>query len=387
MAAYNNKTVLIVDDEPAISQLLTILLSSHGYKTKVAVTGSQALEYALPDTDLVLLDLLLPDAQGIDICQQLKSNARTKDIPIIIISSNQNKLERIESLYLGAEDYLTKPFEPEELFARMDVVLRRNHVRKSDEASIKEQQTICELRRIIDEESIKVSFQPIYFLKPMRLFGLEMLSRPQTATTMSNPEIFFKNALNYGVYYEVEMIGWRKAMKMASDLFDGRQKLFLNCDPYLVESKRFNSIKEIFSGYGLTSNEVFLEVTERSAVIAFEVFYEQLREFRQDGFKIAVDDLGTGYSSLESIIKIKPEAIKLDRHIVQGLCHDPYKRSIVKLLVSFCKGNGTICVAEGIETKEDFDTLVELGVDAGQGYYLCRPMEIVDLHALQALQL
>ena len=78
---------------------------------------------------------------------------------------------------------------------------------------IQHQETICELRRIIDEESINVCFQPIYFLKPMRLFGLEMLSRPQTSSPMVNPEIFFKVALKYGVYYEVEMIGWRKALK------------------------------------------------------------------------------------------------------------------------------------------------------------------------------
>ena len=280
----NGKTVLIVDDEPAISQLLTILLTSHGYTTKVAVTGKQALECISPDIDLILLDMVLPDSEGIKICQQLKSNPQTKDIPIIIISGNQNKSDRIESLYLGAEDYLTKPFEPEELFARMDVVLRRHNVRSNEDSLLQDQETICELKRIIDEESINVCFQPIYFLKPMRLLGLEMLSRPQTSSPMANPEIFFKNALKYGVYYEVEMIGWRKAIKMASDIFDGRQKLFLNCDPYLVESDKFKTVKEIFSGFGMSCNEVFLEITERSAVIAFDVFYERLQELSSRWF-------------------------------------------------------------------------------------------------------
>ena len=204
---------------------------------------------------------------------------------------------------------------------------------------------------------------------------------------MLNPEVFFKAALKYGVYYEVEMIGWRKALKIASENFDGRQKLFLNCDPYLVESDKFKTVKEIFSGFGMSSNEVFLEITERSAVIAFDIFYERLREYRQDGFKIAVDDLGAGYSSLESIIEIRPEAIKLDKHIVNGVNNDSYKNSIVKLFVAFCRENGIICVAEGIETKEDFDALIELGVDAGQGYYLCRPTDTMDLAAMHSLYL
>ena len=384
----NGKTVLIVDDEPAISQFLTILLSSQGYTTRVASTGRQALASTSSHIDLILLDLLLPDLEGINICQKLKSNSQTKDIPIIIISGLQNKSDKVEGLYVGAEDYITKPFEPEELFARMDVVFRRHNVKPPEHHPVEHhQETISELKRIIGEESINVRFQPIYFLKPMRLLGLEMLSRPQTTSPMLNPEVFFKSALKYGVYYEVEMIGWRKALKMASENFNGKQKLFLNCDPHLVENEKFKTVKEVFSGYGMSSNEVFLEITERSAVTAFDVFYERLREYRQDGFKIAVDDMGAGYSSLESIIEIKPEAIKLDRHIVNGVSKDAYKNSIVKLFVAFCRENSIICVAEGIENREDFDALVELGVDAGQGYYLCRPTDILDLPSMNALQL
>ena len=387
MAALNGKTILVVDDEPAVSQLLTILLGSHGYATQVAVTGKQALECITPNIDLVLLDMVLPDSEGMKICRQLKSNSQTRDIPIIIISGMENKSDRIESLYLGAEDYLNKPFEPEELFARIDVVLRRQRVRTNDEGTLHDQETIGELRRIINEEAINVCFQPIYFLESQRLLGLEMLSRPQTNSAMANPEIFFKNALKYGVYYEVEMIGWRKAVKMAADLFDGRQKLFLNCDPYLVESEKFKTVRDMFYGFGMSCDETFLEITERSAVIAFDVFYERIKEYREDGFKIAVDDLGKGYSSLESIIEIRPEAVKLDRHIVNGVSGDSYKRSIVKLFVAFCRENGIICVAEGIETKQDFDVLLDLGVNAGQGFYLCRPMDTMDLSAMHDLHL
>ena len=216
MAAFNGKTVLIVDDEPAVSQLLNVLLTSQGYATKIAATGRQALDSVFTNIDLILLDMVLPDFEGIKVCQQLKSNSQSKNIPIIAISGKQNKTDRIESLYTGAEDYLTKPFEPEELFARMDVVLRRHDVKTNEGSLPQNQETICELKRIITEESINVRFQPIYFLKPMRLLGLEMLSRPQTSTPMFNPEIFFKTALKYGVYYEVEMIGWRKRNKFCS---------------------------------------------------------------------------------------------------------------------------------------------------------------------------
>ncbi len=386
MATLNGKKILIVDDEPAISQLLTVLLNSQGYTTRTASTGKQALEDIDTDIDLVLLDMVLPDQEGMKICQQLKSNTGSRDIPIIAISGKQSKSDKIESLYSGVEDYLTKPFEPEELFARVDVAIRRHSGKSSQEATQQSQDTICELKRIIKEESIHVRFQPIYFLKPMKLLGLEMLSCPQTSTVMTSPETFFKAALKYGVYYEVEMIGWRKALQIASESFDGKQKLFLNCEPYLVENDRFDTIKKVFSNYGMSSSEVFLEITERSAAIAFEVFYNRLREYRQDGFKIAVDDMGAGYSSLESIVEIRPEAIKLDRHMVNGISKDMYKCSIVKSFVAFCHENNIISVAEGIETQEDFDKLVELGVDAGQGYFLCRPATMTDLMNKNALE-
>ena len=86
--------------------------------------------------------MMPPDFEGLKVCQQLKSNSQTREIPIIIISGNHNKSEQIESLYLGADDYLTKPFEPEELFARMDVVLRRHNPTSQGAYTIQQQETV-----------------------------------------------------------------------------------------------------------------------------------------------------------------------------------------------------------------------------------------------------
>ncbi len=110
-----------------------------------------------------------------------------------------------------------------------------------------------------------------------------------------------------------------------------------------------------------------------------------MSKYKDHGFKIAIDDIGAGYASLESIIQTKPEVVKIDRKIVTGLAEDPFKRSIVKLIVAFCRENSIICIAEGIETKIDLEVVIELGVEAGQGYYLHRPIEHIDLHAMRAI--
>ena len=93
--------------------------------------------------------------------------------------------------------------------------------------------------------------------------------------------------------------------------------------------------------------------------------------------------MGGGYASLEAIVETKPEVVKIDRHIVVDLKTDSFKRSIVKFIVAFCKENKILSIAEGIESKEDLNTVIDLGVDAGQGYYLYRPTSQVDLADMQ----
>ena len=82
---------------------------------------------------------------------------------------------------------------------------------------------------------------------------------------------------------------------------------------------------------------------------------------------------------MESIVETKPEVVKIDPHIILGIHADAFKQSVVRFIVSFCRENGIISIAEGIETKEDFETVKALGIDAGQGYYLYRPTPNPDL--------
>ncbi|MBI3314747.1 MAG: EAL domain-containing response regulator [Candidatus Omnitrophica bacterium] len=383
-SGINSQRVLVVNDEPAISRLLLLLLGTHGYKATAVKNGPEALKKVNDGVDLILLDLLLPDQQGFEACRLLKSDARTQNIPIIIISANTQNRDKIESFHLGADDYLAKPFEPEELFARIEAVLRRSNHTADYEHSQRQYAVMNELQHIIKHERVIPYFQPIYLLKPMRLFGLEVLSRPQTKGILSDPQEMFKAALRFGLYYQLEMVVWRKALAIATRLFE-QEHLFLNCDPYLVESDRFIVIKDMFSNWGMSSQKVFLEITERSAISQYKIFFDRLLDYRRGGFKIAIDDVGGGFASLESIVETRPELIKLDRHIVSGLAYDCVKKSIVKLIVSFCRDNQVMCVAEGIEGRQDLDMLVELGVDAGQGYYLCRPTPNVDLKAMSVM--
>lgn len=376
--------ILIVDNEPAAAELLRMTLGTHGYDVFAASTAEEALAIAKPDTDLVLLDVSLPDRDGLEVCHLLKTRQDTHHIPIIVLSRRNQIGDKIESFHLGADDFMSRPFDLEELFARVEAVLRRYHQDLENSSREVSYEIVHELRRIIDAESIVPYFQPIYLLQPMSLLGLEVLSRPQGTGLLANPEFLFKSALRYGFYYELEMIVWRKALEVAERVLE-KEHLFLNCCPYLIESNRFHEVNRFFHNSGWKNKHVFLEITERSAMSESEMFFKLLGQYRSNGFNIAIDDVGGGFASLESVIKTKPEAIKIDRHIVAGVADDPYRRSMVKLIVAFCREHGILCIAEGIETKTDLQTLIDLGMPAGQGYYLRKPAGQIDLKTLRAV--
>ncbi|HSV43265.1 MAG TPA: EAL domain-containing protein [Candidatus Bathyarchaeia archaeon] len=376
--AINQKRhILLVDDEKHLTDMLSMLLETKGYSVDVASTAVEALQKVSPNHDLIILDLVLPDLDGMEICRRLKQEERTAHIPIIMLSAHSMYEDKVEGLYLGADDFLIKPCEHEELFARMEAVIRRSksngkiHLNGEDEV-------VVDLRRVLDESLIVPHFQPIYQLDPFSLYGLEVLSRPTIEGNLSNPEIFFKAALQYGLYTELEVMSWSMALERLSRSVYS-EKIFLNCNPYFIETAKFERVHGIFEKFEIATKNVVLEITERSAISDFKMFYEQLQRYREYGFHFAVDDVGGGYASLESIVQTKPEVVKIDRHIVRDLHKDAFKRSIVRFIVSFCHENGIISVAEGIEAKNDLEAVCELGVTCGQGFYLFKPTAQVDL--------
>ncbi len=381
----NQKSILLVDDDPSVAQMLTMLLETRGYEVHIARSGKEVFNKITDTIDLILLDLVLPDKGGFEICRQIRDDQLTRQIPIIILSAKFLPEDVVEALYLGADDYLSKPFEYEELLARMEAVMRRAPLLRGSPLSVNggEEAIICEIRKIIDEGLIEPVFQPIFFLKPFKLFGVEALGRPQTRTLLSSPELLFKAAIHYGFYHDLEMLSWKKAVECASRFLTD-EKLFLNCNPYLVEGPHFPTIKALFDKSPLQVGNVVLEITERSAISDFKVFYEYLRYYREYGFKFAVDDVGGGYASLESIVETRPEVVKIDRHIVNGLNKDPFKRSIIKFIAAFCRENNILSIAEGIERKDDLEIIMDLGVDAGQGYYLCKPRADIDVKEMNS---
>ena len=127
------KTILIVDDEEPIRQLIMYNLEREGFKTLQACNAMKAVDKARSENiDLIILDLMLPDMSGLDVCRILKNDAKTSCIPIVMVTAKTEDADIVYGLELGAEDYITKPFSPKILVARVKSVLRRVQQNKED---------------------------------------------------------------------------------------------------------------------------------------------------------------------------------------------------------------------------------------------------------------
>jgi EAL domain-containing protein (putative c-di-GMP-specific phosphodiesterase class I) len=127
---------------------------------------------------------------------------------------------------------------------------------------------------------------------------------------------------------------------------------------------------------GLRHSQVVLEITERVAVEERQLYRDTLRALKDAGFGIAIDDMGAGYSSLQSIVELEPDYLKFDISLVRNIDRNLIKRSLLETLVDLSEKIGARVIAEGIEARSELDTLREMGVRLGQGPYLAPPAPV-----------
>ena len=174
--------VLVVEDEPDIRNLIVLHLSREGFRSRTAKSGPEALREARAATpDLVILDLMLPDLDGLEVCRRLRSDAATATIPIIMLTAKADEVDRVVGLEMGADDYVVKPFSPKELIARIRAVLRR--ARPAAEARVLRAGavTIDPMRHQVDVAGTAVELTPKEFdlLRALVEAAGRVLSREQ----------------------------------------------------------------------------------------------------------------------------------------------------------------------------------------------------------------
>jgi EAL domain-containing protein (putative c-di-GMP-specific phosphodiesterase class I) len=221
-----------------------------------------------------------------------------------------------------------------------------------------------------------VVLQPIVDLATGRRVGAEALSRFPIEWGKP-PDVCFAEAHSIGKGDRLEML----ALQRASDYLDEVSGyVSMNVSPGTLLTSQCT---ELLMGFRL--DRVLLELSEHDQVVDYAALMSVLDPLRAAGMRLAIDDVGAGFSSLRHILLTAPDVIKLDRSIVDGVSSDAVLRSLVRSLVDFAGGCGAGVVAEGVESAADGDVLRGLGVDYGQGWYYGRPGPAGDLTAAAVL--
>jgi len=238
---------------------------------------------------------------------------------------------------------------------------------------------ILVLEKVLEGRCIKPVFQPIVSLTDGQIFGYEALSRIADNKLNMNILQLFRIAEKIGKTWELEKLCRETALENFANKNSG-EKLFLNVDPNVLHDDEFREgfTKERLKEYGLSSDNVIFEITERVAITNNEKFLSAVYHYKNQDYGIAIDDVGAGFSGLNIIVDVKPKFIKLDLNLVRDIDKDEIKQLLCKALVDFGENAGIKLIAEGIETEEELKTLIKFKVDFGQGYFLSIPQEIFE---------
>ena len=288
--------------------------------------------------------------------------------------------------YVGAGRVSFDPkFRLERLIYRGIQEARDQVTRKTVHAEIRGGQMVQEAITRKDTTSV---FQPIFDLSSGEVIGLEALSRGPRGSEIESGEILFSLEERTELLLPLERVCRLQSLEAAANATP-HHRIFLNLSPAAVSDPDFlgPQFLDQVTASGLSPDRIVLEITERTYAVYEGLFREVLTRFRQQGFHIAVDDVGTGYSNLASLADIEPDYLKFDNVFVRGIDRHATKRGLLEALLSFASKMNTKVIAEGIETREELDVLRELGVPYGQGFLLARPMPIAEIEGVQRIAL
>lgn len=231
-----------------------------------------------------------------------------------------------------------------------------------------------ELERILQHKLLTPLFQPLVTLSDGKILGYEALIRGPSDSALHSPLLLFKTAQTFDLLEPLELLCRQLSINaFAAAAVDGL--LFLNVNPLLLLTSDHPSglTKSFIQQAGLQPERIVIELSEQFQVEDTELFINAVKHYREFGFQIAIDDLGSGFSGLKLWSELQPDIVKIDRYFIDQLHSDPIKKAFVRNIIELAKNTGSLIVAEGIETTEELITCRELGADIGQGYLLGRP--------------
>lgn len=378
-------TVLVIDDQRFQRSMLARMLKSLGVERVLeAADGGSALKLVRENSEsltLIISDVDMPEMDGLEFIRRLAQEAAHTAVAI------HSALDRglLKSIEVMSAEYglhligvLEKPVSEATLRQVLDRALERTARFKRQEPPADEAQIASALR----DNEFEAWFQPKVHLRTSRVCGAEVLVRWCRLPAAPLPPDRFLAAVTKSGLMRSLTLGLAMQSARCLERVGARGKDFtlsLNVCPTLLDDPDFgDALARSLTGAGATPQEVVLEITENAASQNQAAALENLTRLRMRGFELSIDDFGTGFSSLAQLVRTPFSEIKIDRAFVSRLVTDSSARALVESIVSLARRLGLRTVAEGIETEDVLEILLDLDCDTGQGYLFAKPMAMND---------
>ena len=374
--------VLLVDDNlDLLSELIAVIEAEPGFEVVGSTTvASEAVSLAaLYQPHVALIDCRMPGG-GIDVVSEIRD--RCPATRVVGISIERHPQIVMAMLRAGARGFVAKPVRPDDLVSSLRAAAN-GHMSLAPELSgpVLEQLVVDlqDRQRASDERSlmrervqaamdgpVAMAFQPIVSLADNAPIAVEALARfPAEPRQMAN--VWFHEAARCGLIVELDMVTMTKALE-ALDWLPREVALHINLAPETLFAGRGMELLDL-----VEPERVVVEITEHSDIADYAQLNRALAPLRERGVKLAVDDVGAGFSSLRHVLVLEPDMIKLDVSLCRGIDSNGVRRALARALTAFGQEVDKMVVAEGVETESELEALVELGVTHAQGYLLGRP--------------
>jgi EAL domain-containing protein (putative c-di-GMP-specific phosphodiesterase class I) len=368
--------VLLVDDDDVLVRSYGRMLTQEGYEVEMRFDGEAAVEAIRRDAfDVVLSDIDMPRLGGLALLERIR--AHDSDIPVVLITGAPSLETAMAAIEHGVLRYVAKPVDATRLRAITADAVRLHRLARAKRQALDlaggADHLVGNRAGLVASfgsalRSLWMAYQPIVSWSRREVFGYEALLRSREPA-LPNPMAVLDAAERLDRLHELGRAIRVRAAEPAERMPEG-VLLFVNLHTQdLLDDDLFDNSGPLAK----IAEKVVLEITERSSLHAIRDVQARTARLRSMGFRIAVDDLGAGYAGLTSFAQLEPEVVKLDMSLVRGVHLQPTKLTLVRTMIAMCHELGMKVVAEGIETPEEREAIVDAGCDLLQGYLFARP--------------
>lgn len=391
--------ILVIEDEESVRENILDLLEAEDFEAISAPNGKIGVDLALNESpDLILCDLMMPEIDGYGVLALLREKFNTSATPFIFLTARSAKDDFRQGMELGADDYVTKPFTRTELLTAISSRLQRQAAiitNPAPQANIKaypREMRIIEstLRKTIEQskfDEFQMYYQPIVNIKSGEMIAVETLIRwwsPKLG--LVSPAELIPLAESTGLI--VPLSNWilESVCKQIRTWLNNGLDALPSCvnisasqcsEPLFVER-----VANLLSTYNLAPHYLELEFSETTMMQDINKTIHVLQQLKSLGVKIAMDDFGTGNSSLIYLKKMPLDIIKIDNYFIYNLSEDGQKLAITKALIQMGQNLNLKVVAEGVETVSELNILRELRCHAMQGFLFSKPLPSDDFEQM-----